>query len=491
MVSPVRQLTVAERTEVGRSARKVRSRATLGKYVPVTDRQDPVTTLLQQEDQRVAELLPLRHSRMAASAFSYLRGAAAVMASDLGAAPNSGLRVQLCGDAHLSNLGLFAAPDRRLVFDLNDFDETNPGPFEWDVIRLATSFEVAARTAGHSNTYAGRLPKVVAAAYRNGMAKFAAMSDLDVWYYRIDTDMMTEWARQAESKAAVSAVRSTEQVAMARNRWSAVKSLTTVDDGERRFKDKPPLLVSLDADSGSREVINSMYETYKESLLVDREALLSRYHWVDAGHKVVGVGSVGLLAFVLLLQGRDSEDLLVLQIKEAVSSVLEPYSGGSAYSSHGERVIAGQRLMQASTDSFLGWVEGPKGRSYYVRQLRDMKWAPDPLAMNEDQYDTFANLCGLALARAHARSGDPVAISAYMGTSDRFDRAIAQFSHDYAVQNDADYRSFVSAIERGDITSADERLVSTRMTLKSDDDGGASVVASADDADPPEIGERR
>jgi uncharacterized protein (DUF2252 family) len=478
MVTPVRQLTVAERTEIGRAARKVRSRVDLGKYVPVTDRQDPITTLLQQEEQRVSELLPLRHSRMAASSFSYLRGAAAVMASDLAGAPNSGLIVQLCGDAHLSNLGLFAAPDRRLVFDLNDFDETNPGPFEWDVIRLATSFEVAARTAGHSNTYAGQLPKVVAAAYRNGMAKFAAMSDLDVWYYRIDTDMLTEWARQAESKAAVNAVRSTEQVAMARNRWSAVKSLTTIADGERRFKDKPPLLVSLDADSGSREVINSMYETYKDSLLVDREALLSRYHWVDAGHKVVGVGSVGLLAFVLLLQGRDAEDLLVLQIKEAVSSVLEPYSGRSTYSSHGERVIAGQRLMQASTDSFLGWVEGPKGRSYYVRQLRDMKWAPDPLGMNQDQYETFANLCGLALARAHARSGDPVAISAYMGTSDRFDRSIAQFSHDYSAQNDQDYKLFTAAIANGTVIAGDEKTVSTRVEVRIDADGGASVVTS-------------
>lgn len=481
MGTPIRQSTVAERIQVGREARKSRPRARIGVYEPAPDRQDPVATLVAQEGQRVTELLPLRHSRMALSPFSYLRGAAAVMAADLGASGNSGLTVQLCGDAHLSNLGLFAAPDRRLVFDLNDFDETSPGPFEWDVIRLATSFEVAARTANHSATYAENLPQVVAQAYRNSMATFAAMTDLDMWYYRIDTDMLTQWAKQAESKAAANAVRSTEQAAMARNRWSAVKSLTTVVDGERRFKDKPPLLVSLDADSGSREVVNQMYETYKESLLVDREALLSRYHWVDAGHKVVGVGSVGLLAFVLLLQGRDSEDLLVLQIKEAVSSVLEPFSGASRWSSHGERVIAGQRLMQASTDSFLGWVQGPRGRSYYVRQLRDMKWAPDPLGMNEDQYNTYAYLCGLALARAHARSGDPVAISAYLGGSDRFDKAIAQFSHDYAIQNEQDYRTFTSAIDAGEIAAGDEKHVSTRMTLQSDADGGALVVATANE----------
>jgi uncharacterized protein (DUF2252 family) len=491
MVTPVRNATVAERMEIGRAARKVRPRIDIGKYVPAVDRQDPVATLLLQEEQRVVELLPLRHSRMAASPFSYLRGAAAVMAADLGAAPNSGLTVQLSGDAHLSNLGLFAAPDRRLVFDLNDFDETNPGPFEWDVIRLATSFEVAARTAGHSATYSGQLPKIVAEAYRLDMAKFAAMSDLDLWYYRIDTEMLTEWAKQADSKAAVNAVRSTEQNAMARNRWSAVKSLTTAHDGERRFKDKPPLLVSLDADSGSRDVVNQMYETYKESLLIDREALLSRYHWVDAGHKVVGVGSVGLLAFVLLLQGRDSEDLLVLQIKQAVDSVLEPYSGSSAYSSHGERVIAGQRLMQASTDSFLGWVEGPQGRSYYVRQLRDMKWAPDPLGMTQDQYDRFANICGRALARAHARSGDPIALSAYLGSSDRFDKSIAQFSHDYAVQNDEDYQKFVAAIDRGEVTSSAGKDVSTRISLQSDNDGEASIIASGDGADPSRIRERR
>lgn len=480
MVTPVRNSTVAERIQAGREARKVHPRARMGTYEPAPDRQDPVATLVAQEGQRVTELLPLRHSRMAVSPFAYLRGAAAVMAADLGASGNSGLTVQLCGDAHLSNLGLFAAPDRRLVFDLNDFDETNPGPFEWDVFRLATSFEVAARTAGHSATYTDQLPKAVAESYRLSMAKFAAMADLDVWYFRIDTEMLTEWAKQAESKAAANAVRSTEQAAMARNRWSAVKSLTTVIDGERRFKDKPPLLVSLDADSGSRLAVNQMYETYKESLLVDREALLSRYHWVDAGHKVVGVGSVGLLAFVLLLQGRDSDDLLVLQIKEAVSSVLEPFSGASRWSTHGERVIAGQRLMQASTDSFLGWVQGPRGRSYYVRQLRDMKWAPDPLDMNQDQYNAYAQLCGRALARAHARSGDPVAISAYMGSSDRFERAIAQFSHEYATQNDDDYQKFRAAIDSGDIASGDEKNMSTRIGLRLDDDGASTVVAFSD-----------
>ena len=477
MVMPSRTATVAERITMGKAARKSRSRISLGEYSPRTDRPDPVSVLIAQEGQRVQELLPLRHSRMSASPFAFLRGAAGVMAADLGSEPSTGLMVQLCGDAHLSNLGLFASPDRRLVFDLNDFDETNPGPFEWDVIRLATSFEVAARTAGLGKRQAAALPKVVAASYRVAMSRFAGMSDLDVWYYRIDTPMMSEWAKQADSKAAARAVRNTEKAALSRDRWSAVKSLTTIIDGQRKFKDKPPLLVSLDSDPTSQQVISTMYEQYRESLLVDRAALLSRYHWVDAGHKVVGVGSVGLLAFVVLLQGRDSEDLIVLQLKEAVSSVLEPFSVTSQWPTHGERVVAGQRLMQASTDSFLGWMQGPRGRSYYVRQMRDMKWAPDPLEMDNAQYLTYAGLCGLALARAHARSGDPVVISAYLGESDRFDTAIGRFSHSYSEQNSSDYSAFLAAISSGSLVSSDEHQMSTRISLRSDPDGVTTVIS--------------
>lgn len=287
----VRQ-TLAERAAFGKATRKVRPRSFIGEYAPAPNRPDPVQVLAAQEADRVPELLPLRHARMAANPFAFLRGAAAIMANDLGAMPNSGLTVQLCGDAHLSNLGLFAGPDRRLVFDLNDFDETNPGPFEWDVQRLATSFQVAAVTAGHPTAFATSLPRVVAQAYRAGMVKFSQMSDLDLWYYRIDAGLLEQWARDADSKSGERAVRRTSAAAESKDRWSAVSKLTELVDGQRRFKDEPPLLMSLTTDERSQKVISQMFDEYRSGLLVDRAELLSRYTWVDAGHKVVGVGSV-------------------------------------------------------------------------------------------------------------------------------------------------------------------------------------------------------
>lgn len=409
-----RSSSVTERAAFGKATRQVRRRSSIGEYTPGPNRTDPVQVLAQQETDRVPDLLPLRHQRMSQNPFAFLRGAAAIMANDLGAMPNTGLTVQLCGDAHLSNLGLFAGPDRRLVFDLNDFDETNPGPFEWDVQRLATSFQVAAKTAGHSAEFASSLPQVVANAYRTAMTAFSGMNDLDLWYYRIDAGLLQQWARDAGVKAGEKAVRKTTAAAESKDRWSAVSKLTEIVDGRRRFKDEPPLLVSLTVDERSRDVISGMFEHYQSELLVDRAHLLTRYHWIDAGHKVVGVGSVGLLAFVLLLQGRDENDLLVLQMKQAVRSVLEPFTTSSALPSPGQRVVAGQRITQAATDAFLGHTEGPD-RSYYVRQLRDMKWSPDPLSMTTDEYTAYAGLCGAALARAHARSGDSVAIAAYLG----------------------------------------------------------------------------
>lgn len=468
------RLTVAERATIGKGARKIRPRSSIGAYTPVADRVDPLQVLTQQETERIPDLLPLRHARMAVNPFAFLRGAAAIMASDLGTMPNTGLTVQLCGDAHLSNLGLFAGPDRRLIFDLNDFDETNPGPFEWDVQRLATSFQVAATTAGHPATLAGSLPRVVAEAYRTGMTKFSQMNDLDLWYYRIDTGLLEQWARDAGSKSGERAVRRTSAAAEAKDRWSAVSKLTELVDGQRRFKDQPPLLVSLTADDHAQRVISQMFEDYRSGLLVDRAHLLNRYHWVDAGHKVVGVGSVGLLAFVLLLQGRDEDDLLVLQIKQAVASVLEPFTAPSTLPTPGQRVVAGQRITQAATDAFLGYTEGPD-RSYYVRQLRDMKWSPDPLAMSPDAYKTYAGLCGAALARAHARSGDGVAIAAYLGSSDSFEQAIQNFSHAYTEQNDTDFSAYTQAISCGRIEASADASASTRITLVSDDSGAVHV----------------
>lgn len=473
----IRTATVAERAAAGRAARKVRPRSSLANYEPAADRQDPVALLASQEKVRIEQLVPLRHQRMSVNPFAFLRGAAAIMAADLGAMTASGLTVQLCGDAHLSNLGLFAGPDRSLVFDLNDFDETNPGPFEWDVQRLATSFQVASQTAGHPVKFAQDLPRAVAEAYRTGVRRFSTMNELDLWYYRIDASMLATWAQQAGSKAGERAVRKTTAAATSKDRWSAVKSLTTMVDGHRRFKDQPPLLTSIPTDDQSRHMISTMFEDYRKRLLIDRAELLSRYHWVDAGHKVVGVGSVGLLAFVLLLQGRDENDLLVLQIKQAVESVLEPYTSKSVYPSHGQRVVSGQRIIQATTDAFLGYTDGPE-RSYYVRQLRDMKWSPDPLEMTQEAYSTYAGLCGAALARAHCRSGDSVAIAAYLGSSDTFDRAIQEFSNRYAQQNEKDFQAYTKAINDHTVSMPDEASFSAQIQLTSTEDGSVRVEAA-------------
>lgn len=474
---PQRDLTVSQRTEIGRAARRVRPRGSLGDYAPAPDRLDPVTVLSAQEQERVAELLPLRHSRMAESPFAFLRGAAAVMVADQATSPSTGLMVQACGDAHLANLGLFAAPDRGLVFDLNDFDETNPGPFEWDVQRLATSFLLAAADAGHRDKVARELPRVVARAYREAMIDFAAKSDLDAWYYRIDTTTMRRWAREANSRAGARALKRTEREAMARNRWSAVSKLTVVENGCRRFRDAPPLLNSLSANEEILTQLHGMYEAYRETLLVDRSELLSRYRPVDVGHKVVGVGSVGLLAFVLLLQGRDEDDLLVLQFKQAVTSVLEPYTAPSTWGSPGERVVSGQRLMQAATDAFLGWVEGPSGRSYYVRQVRDMKWSPDLARMGAEAFATYAGMCGTALARAHARSGDSVAIAAYLGQSDRFDGAVASFARAYAAQTYLDFSRYTSAMSAGAVSAEEHPDGPVRIVVRIGDDGAPRIEA--------------
>lgn len=425
------------------------------------------------------ELLPVRHERMAQTPFTFLRGAAAVMADDLGARTSTGLAVQLCGDAHLANLGLFGAPDRGLVFDVNDFDETSPGPFEWDVMRLAASFVVAAEDSGHRRRDVSQLPREVARAYREMMRSLSGLTQLEEWYYRLDVTMLRQWAEQTQSRAAVRAVSRTARAAQSRDSWSAVRKLTEVVDGERRFRDQPPLLVSLGADGSRIEVVQQMFDAYLSTLLVDRATLLSRYRVVDVGHKVVGVGSVGLLAFVLLLQGRDAEDLLVLQIKQAVPSVLEAYTAPSTWPTPGQRVVAGQRLMQAATDAFLGWTTGPQGRSYYVRQLRDMKWSPDIATMPPKGLLSYAGLCGAALARAHARSGDSVAISAYMGESSRFESMIQAFALQYAEQNARDFQAYTAAIASGEVSVTDDASRAVRMSLQPGNPHGPLVVSEA------------
>ena len=442
-------LTPTERKARGKAARDSLTRKDQGVYEPAKHRPDPIALLEDQEQTRVPSLLPLRHERMGVSAFTFYRGTAIIMASDLGAQPSSGLQVQLCGDAHLSNFGLFAAPDRVPVFDVNDFDETNPGPFEWDVKRLATSFVLAARDNGFPEEVIADAALASARQYRLSMAEYAAMKEIDIWYDRVDSSTMEAWAQRTSGKTGEKAVRRTVAKAQARTAWTAVRKLTTVEDGHRIFVDEPPLVVRVPEDSMARNLILGALPGYLESLAPDRRALLERYEVIDLGHKVVGVGSVGLLAWVLLLQGRDADDILTLQVKQAQHSVLEPYTAASAYAQMGERVVEGQRLMQAASDSFLGWVTGKLGREYYVRQLRDMKWSPDPSRFTPQGLSSYAELCGHVLARAHARTGDAIAISAYLGRAATFDEAIRAFALAYADQVASDFAQFTAAVSSG------------------------------------------
>ncbi len=442
-------LTPTERADVGKAARERVPRKRQGTFEPSPDRPDPVSLLEEQERTRVPELLPLHHERMGASAFAFYRGTAIVMATDLGSQPDSGLIVQLCGDAHLSNFGLYASPDRVPVFDVNDFDETNPGPFEWDVKRLACSFTLAARDNGFPASVATEAATAAARQYRQSMADYAMKGALEVWYDRVDARYFEDLIKSGGSEFSARKVRDTLDLAQQRTTWTAVRKLTAVVDGRRQFLDEPPILVRVPEDAMARVQMPTALQGYLGTLLPDRRALLERYEVIDMGHKVVGVGSVGLTAWVLLMQGRDADDLLVLQVKQAQQSVLEPHTAPSAYANSGERVVEGQRLMQAASDSFLGWLTGSLGREYYVRQLRDMKWGPDPAGFSPKRLVAYAQLCGHVLARGHARSGDPIAIAAYLGTSDTFDTAMAAFSRSYAEIVAADFARFQEALTSG------------------------------------------
>lgn len=452
--------SVTDRENRGRAARKRVSRKQQGLWEVSADRLDPVQLLAQQETSRVPALLPLRHERMGASAFTFYRGSAVLMAADLGSQPNSGLRVQLCGDAHLSNFGLFAAPDRTPVFDLNDFDETNPGPFEWDVKRLSVSFLLAAQDNGLPASVGRSAARSAARQYRISIAANAARPEIDNWYERVGTAQLEAWGRQAAGSAGAKSVVKAEKRAQARTMWTAVEKLTEVVDGHRRFLDAPPLLVRVPKDTLSDGALRQAIDAYAESLSDDRRALLERYEVIDVGHKVVGVGSVGLLAWVLLLEGRDANDVLVLQAKQAQASVLEPYTAPSVYPNSGQRVVEGQRLIQAASDTFLGWSQGVLGRQFYLRQLRDMKWSPDPSSLAGEALNSYAGLCGHVLARAHARSGDAIAISAYLGASDIFDASIEDFARSYAKTVLKDYQEFTAAVTSGQLgaTEHDDAL---------------------------------
>ncbi|MFE4537075.1 DUF2252 domain-containing protein [Streptomyces scopuliridis] len=435
--------TPADRAERGRAARKQASRSSHGLWIPAADRLDPLTVLARQTANRVPELLPLRYERMAASPFAFLRGAAAVMAADLATQPRTGLTVQLCGDAHLLNFGVFASPERALLFDLNDFDETLPGPFEWDVKRLAASIAVAAGENGHAEVHTRQAVHAASAAYRTSMRRLSARGELDVWYERLNAEEVLPLIRSEHRKRVES------QLARARERIGlrTLDMLTDAPDGQRRITPDPPLLEPVSR--LDMAVLRRIFIGYRSTLPEERRTLLDRFRFIDAARKVVGVSSVGTRCYIVLLEGRHAGDPLFLQIREAERSVLEPHLQQSAYPHQGHRVVAGQRLLQAASDIFLGWVTGPEGRHFYWRQLRDMKSSLVVEDMSPPLLHDYARLCGAALARAHARSGDRIAIAHYLGGSDAFDRAMADFALRYADRNAADHAALAAAVAAG------------------------------------------
>ena len=406
----------------------------------------------------MGELVPIRYGRMLVSPFTFYRGAAYIMAADLAGMPRSGLHVQLCGDAHLSNFGVYAAPDRRLVFDTNDFDETLPGPFEWDVKRLVASFAVAGRDRGFDERRRRAVNLRVGRSYREALASFASMRTMDIWYSRVDIeDIVARFSSEVRGKVVKRAERNVAK-ARTKDSLSAFKKLTRVVDGEPRIVSDPPLIVPVsELFTGEQELeaAHLVVREYRRTLLDDRRQLLERFRLADAARKVVGVGSVGTRAFILLFLGRDDEDPLFLQMKEAEASVLEPFLGRSGFANHGQRVVEGQRLMQAASDTMLGWIHvtGVDGveRDFYLRQLWDSKGSALVDVMEPETMDAYAEICGQTLARAHARSGDAVAISSYLGASDSFDRALATFAETYADQNERDYEALQAAADSGRI----------------------------------------
>jgi uncharacterized protein (DUF2252 family) len=452
--------SVQERAARGKAARNETPRSSHRRWDPPANRPDPIALLEEQAATRVPELVPIRYGRMMVSPFTFYRGAALIMAADLASTPRSGLTTQICGDAHLSNFGIFASPERQLMFDINDFDETLPGPWEWDVKRLAASFEIAGRDRGFAPTDRRGIVAAGVAEYRARMRQAAAARNLDVWYAHIEVGKVLK-ALKGDSTSEQRA-RAKANIAKARTRDSmqAFSKLTHEVDGQRRIISDPPLITPIEdvaAEAGDEryveEELRNLIRSYRRTLQTDRRVLLEEFEYVHAARKVVGVGSVGTRAWIVLLQGRDGEDPLFLQAKEAQESVLERFVGKSQYRNCGQRVVAGQRVMQAASDIFLGWqratgVDG-KVRDFYLRQLRDWKGSANVDTMSASTMTLYARLCGATLARAHARSGDRVALASYLGGSDAFDRAIADFSTAYADQNERDYQALLDAVGSG------------------------------------------
>ena len=469
VMSKVAHPTVRDRQKRGKDARELTPLASHSGWATASGRPDPVALLEAQNATREPDLVPVRHGRMVASPFTFYRGAARIMASDLKDTPTAGLNVQLCGDAHLSNFGAFASPERTLVFDLNDFDETLPGPFEYDVKRMAASFTIAGRNNGFSAADVTGTTLRSVSAYREAMVEFATMGNMDLWYARLTEEELVEAIgaltnatrtkkATAQAKQGAQRAKKTALKAHSRDSLQALSKLGEVVDGRYRIVSQPPVVIparDLEAMYGysgdeMQEMVHQQFRAYRQTLQDDRRQLLERFEIVDMARKVVGVGSVGTRAFIVLLQGRDEHDPLFLQVKEATSSVLEDHLPKSRFVEPGERVVQGQRLMQAASDIYLGWTKGVEAdRHLYWRQLRDMKGSAVVETMNPVMLEFYASICGWTLARAHARSGDAVQLAAYLGKSDKFDRSITDFSRRYGDQNERDYLAFKKAIRSG------------------------------------------
>ena len=455
----VEHFTPEERAARGKGARAEVPRTSHAEWEPPPHRPDPVELLEEQAQTRVPELVPIRYGRMLVSPFTFYRGAAYLMASDLAGGPWTGLHAQLCGDTHLSNFGAFAAPDRRLVFALNDFDETLAGPFEWDVKRLVASFAVAGRDRGFDDKTRAKINARVGRSYREAIQEFGAMRNMDIWYARVDIEeALRGFAARASAKQRKRADKNVEKT-RTKDSLKAFAKLTEVVDGELRIVSDPPLLVPVAELVGPAQAADvqdrfrDLIRQYRRTLSGDRRRLLERFRFVDAARKVVGVGSVGTRAWVVLMLGRDGDDPLFLQAKEAQASVLEPFLGKSEFANHGQRVVEGQRLIQAASDIMLGWLHttGIDGveRDFYIRQLWDAKGSALIEALEPSAMVFYAQLCGWTLAKAHARSGDAIAIGSYLGSSNAFDKAMARFAETYADQNERDYAALKQAVDSG------------------------------------------
>jgi len=456
----VTHLTVDERIARGKAARAEIPRSRHAEFVAPADRPDPISLLEDQARTRVPELVPIRYGRMLVSPFAFYRGGAKIMATDLAGTPRSGLTVQCCGDAHLSNFGVFASPERRLVFDINDFDETLPGPWEWDVKRLAASMLIAARDDGFPVKDQEKIVLDTVTEYRTAMRAFAGMQNLEVWYAHVDVESLVQQFGSQIKRAQVKRTEAALAKARTRDSMSAFSKLTERVNGKAEIVDQSPLIVPLrvllpgDEQGPAFQWLHSLIRVYRQSLEHDRRKLLEQFELADFARKVVGVGSVGTRAWIALLFGRDGTDPLFLQMKEAEESVLEEHVGRSVHRNHGQRVVVGQRMMQAASDIFLGWIHVKAGmdgvaRDFYGRQLKDWKGSAEIDQMVPSGMAAYGRLCGWTLARAHARSGDRIAIASYLGSGNAFDRAIVEFSKAYADQNELDYKALEEAVKSG------------------------------------------